>query len=139
MKIIDLLVEYETHTYKDDKGNVWRVDDEGNKELVHAAPGGGGDRYPSRYNRYNRPRPQRSSGMYFFNVRPGQENDAIAAGLQQTKSGKWYSKYSNPAAEKMFGPGKWWEPKAEETTSGATSSSAVPTAPGKGRPDSIVV
>lgn len=64
-------------------------------------------------------RPQRrysspaSSGMYFYNVKPGQENDASRAGLKQTKSGKWYSKNSNQEADKMFGPGRYWEPKSE--------------------------
>ncbi len=138
MKIQDLLVEYETHTYTDDQGNVWRVNDEGDKELIKAAPGTGSS------NRYNRPRPQyrpqMSSGMYFYNVPPGKENDAKAAGLMQSKSGKWYSTFRNSWAEKAFGPGKYWQPKSEESvTAGATGSSAVPTAPGKGRSDSIVV
>ena len=68
-------------------------------------------------------RPQRrfssaSSGMYFYNVKPGQESDAMAAGLKQTKNGKWYSKMSNPSADKTFGPGKYWEPKSEGVAEG---------------------
>lgn len=55
----DELNEYETHTYKDSQGNVWRVNDEGERELLRAAPGssGGGGRYGSRYPRptYSRP------------------------------------------------------------------------------------
>ncbi len=109
------LKEYETHTYKDSQGNVWRVDDEGNKELVSAAPGssGGGSRYGSRYPRRSYTQPQQSTGMYFYNVQPGQENDAMNAGLKQTKTGKWYSKYSNPSADQLFGPGRFWQPKNE--------------------------
>ncbi len=104
--------EYETHTYKDSQGNVWRVNDEGDKELVSAAPGssGGGSRYGSRYPRRTYTKP---SGMYFYNVKPGQENDAKAAGLMQSKSGKWYSTFQNSWAEKTFGPGKYWQPKNE--------------------------
>lgn len=113
--------EYETHTYKDSQGNVWRVDDEGNKELVQAAPGSGyGGGYSGRYKRpLPRYRPQLSKGMYFYNVKPGQENDAMKAGLKQTKSGKWFSTYSNPSADKMFGPGKYWEPKSEGVAEGS--------------------
>lgn len=135
MKIQDLLVEYETHTYTDDQGNVWRVNDEGDKELIKAAPGSS---YGSRYPR--RSPAARPTGMYFYNVPAGKENDAKATGLMQSKSGKWYSTFRNSWAEKAFGPGKYWQPKSEESvTAGATGSSAVPSAPGKGRLDSIVV
>jgi len=101
--------EYETHTYKDSQGNVWRVNDEGDRELIQAAPGSsyGRSRYP------RRPSVSKPSGMYFYNVKPGQESDAMSAGLKQTKSGKWYSSYQNPSAEKTFGPGKFWQPKSE--------------------------
>jgi hypothetical protein len=46
------------------------------------------------------------TGMYFYNVPAGKESEAIRAGLKQTKSGKWYSKFNN-----QFGKGKYWEPK----------------------------
>lgn len=110
------LNEYETHTYKDSQGNVWRVDDEGNKELVKAAPGSSysGSRYGSRYPR--RSTPMKPTGMYFYNVKPGQENDAKMAGLKQSKGGKWYSTYQNTTADKTFGPGKYWQPKNEDMT-----------------------
>jgi hypothetical protein len=52
-------------------------------------------------------------GMYFYNVRPGEERTAQMVGLKQTKNGKWYSKYPNPEAGGKFGPGKYWEPKSE--------------------------
>ena len=57
-------------------------------------------------------------GMYFYNVSPGQERLAQMVGLKQTKSGKWYSKYPNPEAGGKFGPGKYWEPKAEGVAEG---------------------
>jgi LysM repeat protein len=67
-------------------------------------------------------RPQRryssstNSGMYFYNVKPNRENEARSAGLKQTKSGKWYSKMPNQQADKMFGPGKFWQPKSKDVT-----------------------
>jgi hypothetical protein len=113
--------EYETHTYKDSQGNVWRVNDEGEKELLRGAPGSsyGGSRYGSRYpsRSYSKP-----SGMYFYNVKPGQENDAQSAGLKQSKSGKWYSTYQNSQADKLFGPGKFWQPKNEASVAEGMNS-----------------
>jgi len=60
-------------------------------------------------------------GYYFYNVQPGQENDAAMYGVKKTKSGKWAkAKYSTSGrsfdmqkdgADKAFGPGKWWAPK----------------------------
>jgi len=105
------VMEYEQHRYKDSQGNVWVVDDEGNKELVSAAPGGsgGGSRYGSRYPRrpaYNKPK-----GYYFYNVPADQENDARTAGLRQSKSGKWFDTMTNSKAEQLFGKGRYWEPK----------------------------
>lgn len=109
--------EYEQHRYKDSQGNVWVIDDEGNKELVQAAPGSSSSaRYGSRYPR--RSSPMQSSGMYFYNVKPGQENDAMKAGLKQTKSGKWYSRFSSPTADKLFGAGRFWQPKNEGIAEG---------------------
>lgn len=60
-------------------------------------------------------------GYYFYNVQPGQEQEAATYGIKQTKSGKWAkAKYSTSGrsfgmqkdmADKAFGPGKWWAPK----------------------------
>ena len=60
-------------------------------------------------------------GYYFYNVQPGQEDDAAMYGVKQTKSGKWAkAKYSTSgrsfdmqkdSADKAFGAGKWWAPK----------------------------
>jgi hypothetical protein len=102
LKGISVLLESETHTYTDDMGNKWRVDDEGNKTLVKRASGFG----TLFTNHYTKPR-----GMYFYNVKPGQESDAIKAGLKQSKKGKWYSISDNATAGKLFGPGRYWEPK----------------------------
>jgi hypothetical protein len=45
-------------------------------------------------------------GMYFYNVPAGKDQEALQAGLKQSKSGKWYGYSDN-----MFGKGKYWEPK----------------------------
>lgn len=106
------MMEYETHRYKDDQGNEWEVNDEGERTLLRAAPGGGyggGGRYGSRYPR--RPTFNKPKGYYFFNVPPGKEQEAKDLGLMQTKSGKWYSLTSNQAAVRVFGQGRYWEPK----------------------------
>ena len=57
-------------------------------------------------------------GYYFYNVKPGQEDDAGMYGVKQTKSGKWAkAKYSTSGrsfdmqkdgADKAFGAGRWW-------------------------------
>jgi hypothetical protein len=53
-----------------------------------------------------------SSGMYFYNVKAGQESKAVNLGLRKTKSGRWYSKSKNSQADTEFGPGKFWQPKS---------------------------
>lgn len=104
------VMEYETHRYKDEYGNEWEINDEGEKTLLRAAPGGGGgSRYGSRYPRrpaYNKPK-----GYYFYNVPTDKENDARAAGLRQSKSGKWFDTMTNSKADQLFGKGRYWEPK----------------------------
>jgi hypothetical protein len=55
-----------------------------------------------------------SKGMYFYNVPAGKENEARIYGLKQTKSGKWYSKVHSPMMDKVYGPGRYWEPKNED-------------------------
>ena len=70
----------------------------------------GGDAEPARYKAKT---PTTSSGMYFYNVKPAQVDDALGLGLKQSKSGKWYALRVIPAAEKMFGPGRFWQPKNE--------------------------
>lgn len=102
------VMEYETHRYTDDQGNEWEVNDEGDRTLLKRGYGGS-SRYGSRYPRrssYNKPK-----GYYFYNVPSGKENDARSAGLRQSKSGKWFDTMTNSAAEKVFGKGRYWEPK----------------------------
>jgi hypothetical protein len=63
------------------------------------------------------------TGMFFYNVQPGQEQEAASMGVKKTKSGKWAkTKYSTSGrsfsmqkdlADKAFGVGKWWAPKNE--------------------------
>jgi hypothetical protein len=73
---------------------------------------------------YNRPAAKPVlSGYYFYNVSPADENDATAIGLKKTKSGKWALAVYNTSgrsttmkkqsADRAFGPGRWWAPKAE--------------------------
>ena len=66
-------------------------------------------------------------GMFFYNVQPGQEQEAASLGVKKTKSGKWAkTKYSTSGrtfgmqkdmADKAFGVGKWWAPKNESVQS----------------------
>jgi len=58
-----------------------------------------------------RPAAPRKKAMYFYNVKPGQEDKAYEYGLSQTKSGKWYSTFDSPRANAFFGQGKVWIPK----------------------------
>lgn len=62
-------------------------------------------------------------GMFFYDVKPGQEQEAASLGVKQTKTGKWAkTKYNTSGrtfgmqkdmADKAFGLGKWWAPKNE--------------------------
>ncbi len=58
-----------------------------------------------------RPAAPRKKAMYFYNVKPGQEDKAYEFGLSQTRSGKWYSTFDSPRANAFFGQGKVWIPK----------------------------
>lgn len=94
--------------YYDDEGNRFDRGFQGNRHKNYV-----GSTHSSR------PQPSGSSaGMYFYNVRPGQEADAQSVGLRQSKSGKWYSKSKNTRADNMFGLGRYWEPKNEDTNEG---------------------
>ena len=111
------VMEYETHRYTDDQGNEWEVNDEGERTLVRAAPGSSYGRSSSRYNRPQRYKPfdmpsQQKKGMYFYNVNDPQTAQKL--GLKQSKSGKWYlpaGSLQKDTADKVFGAGKYWEPK----------------------------
>jgi hypothetical protein len=68
------------------------------------------------------------TGMFFYNVQPGQEQEAASLGVKKTKSGKWAkTKYNTSGrsfnmqkdlADKAFGVGKWWAPKNESIEEG---------------------
>lgn len=66
-----------------------------------------------------------SRGMYFYNVPSGKEGEAQAYGLKQTKSGKWFSSFPNLGAEKLFGPGKFWQAKNESVDKKALLASKI--------------
>jgi hypothetical protein len=93
------------------------------------------------------------TGMYFYDVKPDQEEYAGWIGVKKTKSGKWALvqhdtsgatfNHKKRLADSKFGPGKFWSPKKEsieETASaGATSAASIGTvdaphiSPGKAR------
>lgn len=62
------------------------------------------------------------TGMYFFDVKQGQEKDASNLGITKTKKGKWVKKIYNTSgrtsqnavdsANKLFGKGKFWMPES---------------------------
>jgi hypothetical protein len=76
----------------------------------------------------------RMVGMFFYNVQPGQEQEAASLGVKKTKSGKWAkTKYNTSGrtfgfqkdlADKAFGVGKWWAPKTESVEQGVAEGSA---------------
>jgi hypothetical protein len=105
----DNLSEYETHTYTDKMGRKWRVDDEGNKDLIYDP----NDRFTRRT--YSTPR--QPDVYYFYNVSDGDAMKASSLGLKRTRSGKWYSSSPNAEAEKEFGKGRIWRPKNEAVVS----------------------
>jgi hypothetical protein len=87
--------------------------------------GGGYDEYPNEPRRsYQAPQDRPvMTGMFFYNVQPGQEELAASLGVKKTKSGKWAkTKYTTSGnsfnhqkgrADTEFGTGKWWAPKTE--------------------------
>jgi len=93
------LDEYETHTFTDREGNVWRVDDEGNRELVKGVGGSGtrtggsraGRSDDSPYNLKNK-----TTGKLL--LQKGTQSPAVFNGLQHAL---------NVAAKLQFGS---WEP-----------------------------
>jgi len=110
-------------------------------------PRGSGHRYSSSHHQ------PRMVGMYFYDVKPGQEEDAQWIGVKKTKSGKWALvqhdtsgatfRHKKHLADQKFGSGKFWSPKAESisetATAGATSAASIGTvdaphiSPGKAR------
>jgi len=93
--------------------------------------GGGYDEYPNepRGQRYQAPQDRPvMTGMFFYNVQPGQEELAASLGVKKTKSGKWAKtkyttsgdsfKFQKGRADKEFGVGKWWAPKTESVEQG---------------------
>ena len=104
------VMEYETHRWTDDQGNEWEIDDEGNKTLLNRSGGRSGrDGYT--YRKRLKPAYSKPKGYYFYNVPAGKESDARAAGLRQSKSGKWFDTMTNDVADHVFGKGRYWEPK----------------------------
>lgn len=123
-------VEEGRHGYDDSGMSLAPGNDEGPDSWDYSAAHdriGAGDPRPKR-SAYQAPqdKPQ-MVGMFFYNVQPGQENEAAALGIKQTKSGKWAkTKYSTSGrtfgmqkdqADKAFGVGKWWAPKTESVQS----------------------
>ena len=118
------LQEYETHTYTDKEGRKWRVDDEGNKDLIYDP----NDNYSgrSRYSGRSFPRTPQPKVYYFYNVPTGSAMKAFELGLKRTKSGKWYSSAPIDAATAEFGNPRKWEPKTEESMMPASNFAGTP-------------
>lgn len=82
--------------------------------------GGGYDEYPSNYRDPQQDKPKVVAWV-FYNVQPGQEDDAAILNIRQLKNGKWampeYDKsgrsyaFRRNEADKTFGMGKRWQPK----------------------------
>ena len=123
-------VEEGRHGYDDSGMSLSPGNDEGPDSWDYSAAHdriGAGDPRPKR-SAYQAPqeKPQ-MVGMFFYNVQPGQENEAAALGIKKTKSGKWAkTKYNTSGrtfgmqkdqADKAFGVGKWWAPKTESIQS----------------------
>jgi hypothetical protein len=87
--------------------------------LAYRMDGGANDEGEVDEPRQQRPAVAPSRGMYFYNVPAGKENDARIYGLKQTKSGKWYSKTKSSILDKVYGPGRYWEPKSEGVAEGS--------------------
>jgi len=115
----DNLAEYETHTYTDKMGRKWRVDDEGNKDLIYDP----NDRFGSK-SRYSAPK--QPEVYYFYAVPDGAAMKAFDLGLKKTKSGKWYAKSPIDSATKVFGNPRKWMPKAEESMMPANHFAGTP-------------
>jgi len=115
----DNLAEYETHTYTDSQGRRWRVDDEGNKDLIYDP----NDRFGSK-SRYSAPK--QPEVYYFYNVPDGAAMKAFDLGLKRTKSGKWYARSPIDSATKLFGNPKKWMPKTEEGMMPASHFAGTP-------------
>ena len=75
------------------------------------------------------------TGMYFYDVKPDQEEDAEWIGVKKTKSGKWaliqYDSsgrtfnWKKQRADQKFGPGKFWSPKKDKMSEGGNAQPAA--------------
>jgi hypothetical protein len=84
---------------------------------------GAGDPRGSGHQRSSSHHQPTMTGMYFYDVKPDQEEDAEWIGVKKTKSGKWALvqhdtsgatfRYKKRLADQKFGPGKFWSPKKE--------------------------
>ena len=124
-------VEEGRHGYDDSGMSLAPGNDEGPDSWDYSAAHdriGAGDPRPKR-SAYQAPQDKPvMTGMFFYNVKPGEEQTAASLGIKQTKSGKWAkTKYNTSGhtfnfqkdkADKEFGVGKWWSPKTESVEQG---------------------
>jgi uncharacterized protein YcfJ len=82
---------------------------------AYQADGGANDEGWDEPQRDYTPKPVAKKGFYFYKVPADQDAKAQEVGLFRTKSGKWYSPFQNTRADMFFGPGKYWEPKTNES------------------------
>jgi len=123
-----MLKEEESDYYRDYQNGL--ISYEEYKDLVRQFQGRSGHRHHSS----NNSRPV-MTGMYFYNVKPGEEDAADLMGVKKTKSGKWalvqYNtsghtfNWNKQRADQRFGTGKFWSPK-KESVSEVISETANP-------------
>ena len=93
---------------------------------------GAGDPRGSGHQRSSSHHQPTMTGMYFYDVKPDQEEDAEWIGVKKTKSGKWALvqhdtsgatfRYKKRLADQKFGPGKFWSPKNEGVAEAANAA-----------------
>jgi hypothetical protein len=111
-----MLKEEESDYYRDYQNGL--ISYEEYKDLVRQFQGRSGHRHHSSHNTQ-----PVMTGMYFYNVKPGEEDAADLMGVKKTKSGKWalvqYNtsghtfNWNKQRADQRFGTGKFWSPKKE--------------------------
>jgi len=110
-----MLKEEESDYYRDYQNGL--ISYEEYKDLVRQFQGRSGHQRSSSHHQPT------MTGMYFYDVKPDQEEDAEWIGVKKTKSGKWALvqhdssgstfRYKKRLADQKFGPGKFWSPKNE--------------------------
>jgi hypothetical protein len=124
---VELLQEEESDYYRDYKHGLISYDEY--QQLVRQFQDRSGQHHSSSYHQ------PKMVGMYFYDVKPGQEEDAQWIGVKKTKSGKWALvqhdtsgatfRHKKHLADLKFGPGKFWSPKKESVSEAGGAQQAA--------------